>query len=427
LNWLIAAAAVLIQGQEPTLTLDEALRIAETNAFSLQIAQSNVERTRQRIAEARALQGPRLNGSVTYTRYDRESSQNGVVFSPIDQTIAALQLSMPIDITGVVARGIRATEVALRAAEEIVGSERNNLRQRVRRDYYAVLQAEAQVKVNEEALANARERYNVTAKEVEAGTKARIDLLRIDTQVRQAEADVIAAQNAVRLAKQNLNNTMSRPIETPFEPVDVPALPQVETPADTLVSRAQARRPDLLAQQFTVQQLELVRRAQEGGNYPTLNLAANHNQSLGSTGLGARRENTFGSLTVNVPIFDSGVTRARVKQARQDEEQAKVNLEQLLLAVSLEVRSALSNLTDAWQRYEVAQKGVEVAAETYRLAKIRYDAGEAILLEVVDAQTELTRAQTNLVQARYAYLTAFAALQRAVASDDPNSVREEEN
>jgi outer membrane protein len=421
LSLLLALAFTGGQGatQDPVLTLDEAIKIAESNAFSVKIAQSNVEKTRQRIAEARGLIGPKVDATTTYTRFDRSSSSNGIVFQPNDSTTASLQFSMPLDLTGILSRGVRASEVTLRAAEAQVGVEKNNLRERVRQAYYGVLQSEALVKVAEETLKNARERLEVTRKEVEAGSKAKIDVIRIEAQVRQFEADLLKAQNSVRLSKQNLNNVLARPIETPLEPVDIQTLPTVNGTPEELVAKAQQQRPDIQAQVFNIVALALIRQAQESGLLPSLKVGANHQQNLGQTGFGGRKESTTGTLTLSIPLFDSGVTRARVKQARQDEKQAEIRLDETKLGVSLEVRQALSNLSDAWARYEVAQKGLELAAENYRLAKIRYEADEAILLEVVDAQTELTRAQSNAVTARYDYLSAYAALQRAVAEDNP--------
>ncbi len=66
---------------------------------------------------------------------------------------------------------------------------------------------------------------------------------------------------------------------------------------------------------------------------------------------------------------------------------------------------------------DVAQKQVDQAKEQYRLAVVRANAGEGITLDVTNAQTQLTTAETGLVNARYAYLIAYAALQRAIDQD----------
>jgi outer membrane protein TolC len=135
---------------------------------------------------------------------------------------------------------------------------------------------------------------------------------------------------------------------------------------------------------------------------------------------------TVGVAAITWPIFDSGITRARVKEARQDEAQNQIGIDQLSLGISLQVRSAVKNLQNAADRLKLAQEQVGVAEEAFRLSNVRHDAGEGILLEVIDAQTDLTQARVGEVSARYDYLSAFADLQQAIGVDqvqqsNPNS------
>jgi len=102
--------------------------------------------------------------------------------------------------------------------------------------------------------------------------------------------------------------------------------------------------------------------------------------------------------------------------------QAEIAQAQIELGVSLEVRQAVTNMVNAKSTLEVAQSQVPAEAETYRLAQVRLQAGEGTSLEVSTALTALVEAQNGLANARYNYLTAYAQLQRAVASDDPNAV-----
>src|SRR5205085_10869326 len=100
------AIAFVLQGAQPApvLTLDEALKIAEANAYTIRIAQTRVERQRQQLNEARGTQGPRVVGSATYQRFGQEITQSGgsgggsFVVQPIDSKTAAITVSMPLDI-----------------------------------------------------------------------------------------------------------------------------------------------------------------------------------------------------------------------------------------------------------------------------------------------------------------------------------------
>ena len=408
-------AAVFPQGQ--TLTIDEALRIAEQNAFGIRLAKSDVEKTRQRVAEARGLLGPQVRVDTNYTRNSKEVRQNGTVFQPLNQASSQIIVSMPFDVTGVLKKGLSASSKAIDVAKENLAAERNDLRFDVRAAFFDVLQAQAQVKVFEESLGTAKTAQKNAELEYQQGAKAKVDVLRFQTQTQQAEADLISANNGLALAKNAFNNALGRPIETPFELAEPAAVPQPAEDEAALVQIATSNRPELRAFRFNQEVLKNIRMAEERGMLPSLNIAGIHSRNWSGGGQTGENSSTFAQLNLSVPVWDSGVTRARVKAARQDEEQNKIRWEQTELAISLEVRQAMANLTNAKARLDAAQKQVEYATETYRLALVRYQAGEGIQLEVTDAQTELTRARTLLVSATYDYMTTYAQLQRALGTD----------
>jgi outer membrane protein TolC len=124
------------------------------------------------------------------------------------------------------------------------------------------------------------------------------------------------------------------------------------------------------------------------------------------------------TFTLNVPLFDSGATRARVKEARQDEEAAKIQLKQTQLNISQQVRDAFADLSSAQARLANAQRQVSLAEEVFRLAKVRQDAGEGTYVEVIDAETSLATSRNSLVSAKYDYFLAFSQLQHAMGNDN---------
>jgi len=417
----IAGACMLVVGEAP-LTLDQAIDIAIQNGFSVKTAAANIEKLRQKVNEARGTLGPKLVADATYTELDKGSSANfgggSIVIQPKETRTAKFTLSFPIDIMGNINRGVKAARLSLDASKDTYEAQVNDIKLSVRQNYFRVLQAQEMVKVYEEALVGAKGRLSNAEKMFEAGTIAKVDVLRYQTLVAQAESDLISSKNALNLAKSAFNNALGRDVNTEFELAPVTAEPRAVLDKEALIAEAVKRRPEVKALLNQVSALKYVREAEERGMQPSLAVQAVHTQTL-DTGFGGRKESSVGVIALSVPIFDSGVTRARVKAARQDEVIAKTQLDQLRLGVSLEVTQALTNLTNALARIEVARKQVEFAAENYRLAKVRQEAGEGIALEVVDAQTEDSRAKAGLVAATYDYLSAYAALQRAVGKDNP--------
>ena len=88
------------------------------------------------------------------------------------------------------------------------------------------------------------------------------------------------------------------------------------------------------------------------------------------------------------------------------------------LAVEVQVRSAHSALQEARELAEASQKVVEQAQEALRLANVRYDAGTATQLDVLQTNVELTTARTNQIQAYYAFNVALAQLRAAMGLPD---------
>lgn len=421
LGTIAAALAALHGGQGKPLTIDEAAEIAASNAFSVRIAASNVAKNRQKVNEASAGLGPKFSVGANYNRFERATISdfgNGpVIVNPIDTKTLTAQLTMPIDLSGSIGLAIRAAEATIGASKETLEAQRNQAKLDARTTFLTVLRNRALLKVVEQSVAEAQENLRVLQSRLNSGAVAKVDVIRAETQLRAAESDRISAQNAVALSEEAFNNALARPIETPVDLVDVVALPELGMKGTEMVQAAQSSRPEVRSITRTVVALDSIRRIQENALRPSLNISINHQQAVGQIGVNSQRHSTTGTVALNWPIWDSGVARARAAQAREDVNQAKIQLEQVQLAVSLEVRQAWTTFDNARARLETAKKQLELAEENLRIARVRSKAGEGIFLEVADAQTQATQARNGVVSAKYDYLTAFAQLQKAVGKD----------
>ncbi|MEQ1934752.1 MAG: TolC family protein [Fimbriimonadaceae bacterium] len=417
-TFLIEPELMPVVNQGPKLSLSEAIKLAETNSFSMRIANSNIEKANQRSREARGQLGPKIVLDASYTRFDKAQTSdfNGTTIStrPVDSKDAKLTFSMPFDIAGVTGKAVKGANLNIEINRANLETARNDLGLTVKRGYFQVLQAQNQLAVVREGVLRAQERLNNAESEFKAGTRAKVDVLRFETAVRQAENDQLQAENALQIAKNAFNNSLGRDIETPFELEPATFWTPTDQADAELIEVANAQRPELKAVKLQSELQAFLRLVEERGTLPSLNFSVQHSRAFGQTGFGGSSGSTFGVLALSFPIFDSGVTRARVKAARQDEEQVKIQQEQLMLGISLEVRQARASLRNAASRLVVARKSVELAQETFRLQTLRFQNGEGIPLEVADANTELTRAKTNLVSAEFDYLRSVAELERAI-------------
>ena len=155
--------------------------------------------------------------------------------------------------------------------------------------------------------------------------------------------------------------------------------------------------------------IQLARRS----SLPALNLSLGTQYSPNAAGFSP--QTTSGSLVVgfSFPIFDGGVSRARVQQARADVGTAETERRNTVDSVNLEVRNAYLTLVQARDRVAVANQGLAEAQESFRLSRVRYNNGVSTLVEVSDAQAALTQAGQNQVNALYDYNNARASLDKA--------------
>lgn len=419
--WMLGIGVLVtlqVGAPAPKLTLAEAEEIALQNAFDVRVARSGLVRADGLVRAARGATGLQFAVGGQYQRFDQPiiTFAGSGPASLIDQKTATASVSMLIDVAGVFRKGVDAAREQRETASQNLTAAQNAVRASVRAAYYNVLAAGWGVTIREEALKTTQERLDNARKVFEVGSLAKFDVLRLETEAARAQADVIDAQNALALLKSALNNAMGRSIETPFEPVDVESMiPQASE--GELVQLAMTKRPEIAAAEAGVRALGRIKETEQRGLRPSLALSGQYTRTVDAL-RGQRANQVVGVASLTIPLYDSGITRARVRAAQEDETQARVRLEQLRLGITLQVRQAWLRLKNAREQLDVAKKLVELQAEALRLAEVRFTEGEGILLDVNQAQTDLTAARVSQNNARYQLLAAIAELKLAVGVDE---------
>ncbi|MCW5932942.1 MAG: TolC family protein [Fimbriimonadia bacterium] len=427
-RWICLSSALLIgmasAQSNDTLTLQEAIQTALKNNRGFLIAEQNVQKAEAQAGEARASSGMQVNGTGTYVRNDRVAK---VQFGPqeislgsIENRTARVTATQPIDISGTIKTRVRLSELAVEAARLDYERAKNDLILSVTQAYQNVARAEAFVSVAEEAFRNAQERLRITQVQVDAGVAAQFDLLRAQTQIAQNEQSLINARNNLELAKASLNNTLGRDLELPITVTRSETLPGMESELSALVQTAHELRPEIKAAEKNIELANTGVRNARSGMLPTFAVNGQLDFNLNTSTFNPRSTTFTATAVVSVPVFDNGITGARVNQAKDNLEIAKINALQIREGVALEVKNAYLTLTNTRKTLEVVKRGLEQAKEGLRLARVRFEAGVSTQLEISDAELAYTQAQTNEVNAQYDYLNAYAALQKAIGKIGEN-------
>lgn len=460
-----------LRGHAPNtpINLQQAVALALGNSRPLGLATETLLQAQGRTSETRAAFNPTLGTGFTYTRLNTGQMATlapgkSISIVNADQPVFTASVAMPIDIAGLLAAASSQAQFQEVAARIDVNRARNQIVLDTKNAFFSVLRAEALVTVAVQSLQNSLDRLSDAQKKLAAGTVARFDVIRAQTDVANAQQQLITARSNVSLSIANLNNTIGIDIDTPLQitatsavenppGVAPPAPMSLDAPAQNLpsvpleqpgrgdasgagmrdpagategpdslnlgpeyravVQEALNARPEILEAEANLaaarKGIQLARRSQ----LPSLAVSVGSNYSPNAAGFSPQTLSGSFVLSVSAPIFDGGISGARVTQARAQVAQSETNLRQSSDLVKLDVRSAYLTLVQARDRVAVANQALSEAQESFRLARVRYNNGVSALLEVSDAQAALTQAQQNQVNALYDYNNDRAALDKA--------------
>jgi len=399
---------------QPPITIENATEAALRQASAYQQAVIDEQIAALDLTQARAALLPRLRSSSTGT-FNKPLHPGSTDPSFIAanatreyQELVGVEGSLDFGMRAAVARS-RALLAAAHAGTEIA---RRALVRGVREAYFGLGLATAKRRSAEETLAAAQEFERVTALQHTGGELAEVDVIRARLQTAQRRDDVEQArlQEAEALAAMRVLTGIRAP--QPLAVSDLnpqPAIADIERFTNT------GQRPELTQAE---QQLHAARSdigVARASRLPSLVYAID--QGFDSPTLHASdiREHRgyLATATLDIPIFDWGIGRAKQRQAELKAQAAENQLtitrrdiEQQFVAARDEALTAIRRVDNARNAVADAQRNVDISIARYR-------AGEAPILEVTDALTTLAQQRTNYQQALFDFEIARARLQEA--------------
>ena len=327
----------------------------------------------------------KLNGAIAYTVYSGNAVQ--------DQ-IAIAQANL---------RG-QQSAFAATAGQTVLA---------VRQAYYNYVQSEGQVAAAQRTVDASQENVRVTQARVRVGTSPEFDLLQAQVQLAQAQRTLTQAKAAAVQAQQQLAAVINVPISSQISATTAMGLPTPPPDLEALSTQALSGRAEVAQAQAAIQAAQAAVDLAAAGLRPVITLTGGP-QVLTNDLSSSPPVTWSGTLAVTLAIFDGGLTRAKVEQARQQLALTRVQLEQTQQTVELQVRAAYLNLQQAAEQLASAQAGLTAAQEALRIANVRFQAGVGTQLEVVTAVQNLAAADAALVQALFQYNLALAQIDQAV-------------
>jgi outer membrane protein TolC len=274
--------------------------------------------------------------------------------------------------------------------------------------------------VAESAVSQTEAHREQVAALVDAGVAARVDLMRVDAQLATAQVGVARAHGGVAIAENALRTLLHQNGSGNLSlGEDLTQAPDsISGGREALVARALDTRPELQALLRLVQARDDLISARAGARLPHLSLQGNVDVANPNQRVFPQTEEFRTTWDVSAVLSwspnDFASANTDVSSARAEQAQAEADLESLRDAIRLEVTQAYEQYESARAALVAATAGIEAAEESYRVRHEQLDAGTAVSSDLIDAESELTRARLQLLDAAIDVRLAHARLRRAL-------------
>lgn len=297
----------------------------------------------------------------------------------------------------------------------LVGEQKayNDMRETVTNSYYGMLQADNVQNLSRESVNRLEEHLKNVKAQYDVGVVAKVDVLRSEVELADAQQTLIQAENAYHIAEATLNKIVGLPMDTTLKLQDSMQYTPYDNDMKYCLDYAAEHRPDLEQARQNVEAAKGALKVARSGYMPQVSASASQNWN-DTNWPGDENGNWSVGVGVSMNIFDTGVTLSKIHGAEADLAKAEESYRDAVDSIMLEVRSTYLNLREAEKRIKTTEVAVAKAEEDYHIAQVRYMAGVGTNTDVLDAQVALTDAQNNYVQSLYDYNTSKTSLETAI-------------
>jgi outer membrane protein TolC len=418
---LAAAPSSPTPGAPLRLTLQDALALARKNEpfyQSVVTAAGVAGETRAQTRDA-LLPSVNFNTSALYTQSSHNGT-NGVIFianNAPHEYISQGNVHQQMDLASwETYRSSAALAAAAKAKAEVAA---RGLVVTVVQNYFAAAAAERKLE-SASRTADAGEKFLQLTQALEKGGEvAHSDVIKADLQAQERHRQLQEAKLGLLNARLDLAVLLFPDFNDQFEigddlhgSVALPPQPEFE-------AQAAQGNPEIRAALATTQAAAHDVNAARAGYLPSISLDYFYGidapqYAVNGTATNGSKISNLGSSAIaslTLPVWNWGATQSRVRSAELQRDQAKRELSFAQRKLLAEMRSLYSEAETALNELAGLQRSAELSEESLRLTTMRYQGGEATVLEVVDAQTTFAQASAAYQDGAVRYRVALANLQ----------------
>jgi len=390
--------------EEPVfVSLDECIGVALLNNFNIKVSNSDYVSAKWDYRNALAQFLPEVNFEGYSIYYNGQVLVGGVVPDHVEELALSGTLRVAHDLTqgGAQIFEAKARKFKVRANLNRLDFTKDEAILETARDYYELLRAKISIEIHLKNLYERTAQLKLTQTLMEAGLGTRFDVVRSKGEQALAEQNFMAALNNFRTAQAKLANIMGIEVNSHLFPIEIEVKPFIlvdeKLSTDELFKIAEFSRDDVKALEAEIKTLKQQKYKVYTDFVPKPRIVY-QGQFQGTARAGVYSNNVLGAY-LDVPIGSrlgvGTVTKANSIQGQIDSVSYK--LEVLLRNIKENLISNYWKAQILKERIEIAKKQVEYASDSVTLAELRLDAGEGILIDVIQAQTIKNNARIELL------------------------------
>ena len=410
---------------ESTLTFKDALALASKNDPALIAAATDRELARQDLLQARTSLYPSLSGKSEYLGTEGNDKiptsrfvTNDGVHVYREWAVVHQDLS-PGTFTRVAVQRAKAAEALARAKLEIT---QRGLVPTVAKSYYGLLAAQRKYATAQQALEEAQHALKISQDLEHGGEVAHSDVVKSELQQNMQQQALNEAQLAMENARLDLAVLLFRDFNENFTIVDDLDLGPVLPPLADAETMAGRENPVLGAAMQSLRAARLDVKLARQAFLPSISVDGIYGIeanaiALNSTDVAYKQlgpvptPGYFIDAVLNIPVWDWGVRRSKVRQAELKQEAAQAELSATQRTLIRNLHGYYDEAQTARGQADLLRRAVDLAAESLRLNTLRYQAGEATILDLVDAQTAEVQARNAYDDGMVRYRVAISNLE----------------
>lgn len=421
LGLFLAIVTVSTAQETEKWSLRECVDYALENNIQIKRQALNTAYNENQLNQALSDRLPNLNAGVSNNYSFGRSLNNDNVYEDVNSTQLNGYLSTNVTLFNgfILQNTIDQSNLELQASLMDLEKAKDDIILNISAFYLEILFAEELIEVAKAQIDITQQQIDRTEQLVNAGSLARGALLEIEAQMAREELQLVNDQNRLQLAYVDLYQLLELPIEKSFE-IEKPKLPEINadvTMANSfnVFTNAIKMRPEIKAAQLRVESAQKQLEIAKGQRLPSLSFGANYNNqyfNVISSDLPQlsfseqlKSNSRFGvGFNLNIPIFNRFQIKNGIDNAQLQIEDFRYQLQSTRNVLKKDIEQAYTNALAALNRYIAAEKAVTSSAEAFRYTEEKYNVGMINSVEYNQSKNNLTKAQSELLQARYEYI-----------------------